>query len=287
MSRYNPCMPALRIAVPPELRAPVETAIGRTAAARAARVGTAELPEQASQRLRWQRLWLERRRGRGAGESEAEAALQDASQRAVLALLDRQVEAAVLPADAAGDAAWRLLEPRPGFTVCAEVWWGQAAEGAPFAWYEWPGAGAVSETAERLAVAGREVARWTGGATRTVVVSFAGGPHAERAATERLLATLSARMAIEHLPLYSPFFYRPEGLQAGALLAAITRLTGAAVPLLCIPRLRGAEMGAALRGAGGSWAGPLLAGAEAAAARLAAAADAAATCHWLLRAATA
>jgi hypothetical protein len=279
-------MSALRIVAPPELRAAVEAAIARGAGERA-RVGTAELPEAANLRLRWQRLWLERRRGRGAAASEAEAALHDASQRAVLALLDRQAEAAVLPADASGDAAWGLLEPRPGFAACAEVWWGEAAGGAPFAWFEWPGAAAVSETAERLAVAGREVARWTGGATRTVVVSFAGGPNAERAATERLLTTLSARTAVVHLPLYSPFFYRPEGLQAGALLAAITRLTGAAAPLLCIPRLRGAELGAALRGAGGSWAGPLLAGAEAAAARLApaaTAADAAATCHWLLRA---
>ncbi|MGN6591726.1 MAG: hypothetical protein ACTHJX_02390 [Terriglobales bacterium] len=280
-------MPALRITVPPELRAAVEAALGRGAGERA-RVGTAELPEQANLRQRWQRLWLERRRGRGAAVSEAEAALHDASQRAVLALLDRQAEAVVLPAHAAGDAAWRLLEPRAGFAACAEVWWGETATGTPIAWYEWPGGGAVSETAEHLRAAEREVARWTGSVVQTVVVSFAGGPHAERAATERLLATLSARTTVVHLPLYSPFFYRPDGLQAAELIAAVTRRTGVALPLLCVPRLRGAELGEALRAAGGSWAGPQLAGAEAAAARLAptaSATEAAATCHWLLRAA--
>jgi hypothetical protein len=283
-------MSAERIAVPPELRAVVEAAWARGGGEGGAQLYTPEMPEAANVRLRWQRLWLERRRGAGGDAAAAEAALRDSGQRAVLALLDRQAHAVLLPAGRDGDAAWKLLEPRRGATACAEVWLAQAAGAeAPAAWCEWS-AEPVSAVADRLCLAAAEVAHWARYPARTVVVGFAGGKDPEREATERLLATLRARTEVLHLSLYSPFYYRDEGLQAAALLAAVQRAVGAAIPVLCVPRLRGAELAAALRAAGGRWAGPLLCGAEAAAARLAPTAsstDAAATCQWLLRAADA
>jgi len=276
-------MSAERIAVPSELRAVAEAALTGVPGAR---LVNPEIPADANPRLRWHRLWLERRRGSGADTAAAEAALQDGGQRAVLAVLDRQADAVLLPAGAAGDRAWRLLEPRRGLTAVAEVWLAQTAAG-PVAWCEWNAAlGAAA--AEQLCLAVGEVAGWTQRPARAVVVTFAGGKDTERAATERLVATLRERTKALHLPLYSPLFYRDEGLQAAALLAAVQRAAGNVVPVLCMPRLRGTELGAAVRAGGGTWSGPLLAGAEMAAARLEAGASAAevtATVAWLLRAA--
>lgn len=243
------------------------------------------LPNDERERERWQRLWLERRKGAGATPAEAASALQSPSLRAVLAALDRRADAVLL--DETASAAWQLLEPR-NRQVCTDLWLGGHPEKPAecFAWWEMPPAGSVSLAAEQLCVAVAECARLQAQPAVAAVVSFLGSSVTRRPPAPALLPTLAARAPVQPLALYSPLFFRDGRLQAAALLAEIRRHTGAAAPVLFIPQLEREEFAAALLAARLPWAGPLLAGAELPAARLQAQATAAevqAAAAWLAR----
>ncbi|MGH9475004.1 MAG: hypothetical protein ACRD1C_01595 [Terriglobales bacterium] len=243
------------------------------------------VPSDERERTRWQRLWRERRGASGASTAEAEEALQNGSVRALLSVLDRQADAALLEESESAPARC-LLEPRRGFT-CADLWITGAPDdsAAVFGW--WSGdLDPVSWAADQVRAAVDELARLAGRPALAVVVAFAGGADAGRSARERFAATLAARVPVRSLSLYSPLFFRNGELLVPALLAAIRLQTGAALPLLCVPRLAQADVSAALLSSGSVLAGPLSAGAEVPVARLgrhATPAHAQATCAWLTR----
>lgn len=270
-------MASFRLAAPESLRpllasAPVE-------------VVSPAVPNDERERERWQRLWLERRRGAGATPAEAAAALQLPSLRTVLAALDRRADAVLL--DDTDSAAWQLLEPRSR-QICTDLWLGGPPEKPAecFAWWEAPPTANVSLAAEQLSGAVAEFARLQSQPASAAVVSLLGSAVTRRPPAPAFLATLAARAPVQPLSLYSPLFFRDGRLQAAALLAEIRRHTGVAAPVLFIPQLAREEFAAALLAARVPWAGPLLAGAEIPAARLpekATAAEAQAAAAWLVR----
>lgn len=248
---------SLRVAAPESLRPALE-------AARAPDVTVRWVapPREPLQRERWKRIWLERRRGRGADAAQAETALEDGATSALLAALDREAAALLLPPGA--DDAWAMLEPRTG-QRCADVAWAEL--GGEFGFFDWPGGGDLAAAAARFTSA----AAACGAAP--VLVRFAGGPSPRAGETTRAEATLQVRAPLRTLALYSPLFYGEGRLQAAPLLANIrAALRAPATPLLAIPGLAAAELAAAVRGAGGLWAGPFRAAAELPAARLSASA---------------
>lgn len=262
----------LRIAVPEALRAAAVPA----AAARPAPVLLAPAePDAARQRAAWERLWLERRRGRGGSPGEAEAALALAPVRAMLALLAQECDAALLSeADAGWERAWELLEPATPGGVCAELWIaalpGAGGRATTTGWCAWPGTERLSWAADTLANAADTLGRIAGAAATPVLLDFSNGRDPARPQLERLAATLAARQpATRLIQIYSPFFFEQGQLRARSVLAAVERQVPGTL-LLCGPRLQRAELAAALEAEGGSWAGPLAAGAERPAARVAA-----------------
>ena len=237
-------------------------------------------PAEARLQQRWQRLWLERRRGRGGSLAEAEAALRQDSTRALLLALDGAADAVVVNA-AESAAVWRLLEPAPA-QVCADLWLGRL--GGDLGWLDWQGGEDLSAAAERLRSASAAAARACGATALPVVVDFAGGRDPLRARIERWAETLRARTAAIYLQLYSPLLFSGTGLQVAALLQAVRKASGTAVPVMCIPQLPRSEFAAALTAAGGTWCGPFRAGAELPVACLSAEANpgqARATAAWL------
>lgn len=279
-------MTTLRLALPESLRAAV-------AAVRwsgtAPRLLSPPPPGGERERARWQRLWMERRAASGASPADAEAALRNASVRALLAVWDRQADAALLDAED-GAAARSLLEPRHG-VACSDYW----IAGAPgdcasaFAW--WSGSlEPLSRAADQLRATVDEWSRLSGGSAIAVVMELAAGDDAGRAPRARFAETVCARMSARTPKLYSPLFYRNGELQWQILLAALRPALGADPAVLCAPRLTLAQVSAAAENAGMPWAGPLYAGADVPAAELSPAAAPArvyATCGWLLRAAQA
>lgn len=238
------------------------------------------MPTDERRRERWQRLWLERRAPSGATPAEAMAALQSPSLRALLAVLDRQADAAIVDAaEPAAAAAWRWLEPRPQ-QLCAELWLAgdPAANRDELGWWEANAADPVSVAAEKLRSAVAEMARLTDRPALAAVVSLVGAGVTRRPPGDRFTATLVARAPALAVSVYSPLLFREGRLQAAALLAEIRRRTGVSTPVIFAPQLERAEMD--------PWSGPLLAGAEIAVARLrpdASATAAQATCAWLQR----
>ncbi|MGH9465871.1 MAG: hypothetical protein ACRD1Y_00815 [Terriglobales bacterium] len=277
----------LRLALPPSLRAGMQPLAGPGGFPALTLLSPA-LPADERQRQRWLRLWMERRKASGASAAEAEAALQIASVRAVLALLDRQADAALLDETEPGaEQAWQLLEPRSG-QACAEVWIGEPSPGsaAAFAWWLPPAAASVAAAAAQLQSAAADFARWAQQPVKPAIVSFLGGRDSQAAATARLASTLAARAPATVFSLYSPLLFRDGALQLSSLLAQVREHTGPGLPLLCIPPLPRSELASALLAQGGALTGPLLAGAEAAVARVradVAPARLQATCAWLLR----
>ncbi len=226
-------------------------------------------PEAARQRAAWERLWLERRRGRGGSSGEAEAALAEAPTRAMLALLAQECDAAVLSeADAGWQRAWALLEPAAPGGVCADLWIAELPGAATVGWCAWPGSEQLSRAADALATASATLSQIAGAPAVPVLLDFSNGRDHSRPQLERLAATLAARRPGARLvQIYSPFFFEQGQLRARNLLAAIGRQAPGTL-LLCGPRLHGAELAAAIEAEGGSWAGALAAGAERPAARL-------------------
>ena len=257
-------------------------------------------------RLRWQRL-LQETAGPGFTAEAGAGALGDASVRALLLVLDRQADAAVISTeDGAATALWRRLEPEPAAPgLCADLYIGEYASdaagqatGIRFGWVDWQddeaGAGGESpaHAAARLHAAAAALARAAGVPAPPLLVSFSGAPERLNPVEERFWRTLEARTPAARLPLYSPLFFSQGTLQAGAWLRALRRdwrpRPAPALPVLCVPRLARTEFAAALAAAGGSWAGPFRAGSRHPAARLAPAEAAAparadATLDWLLR----
>ncbi|MGH9481263.1 MAG: hypothetical protein ACRD1L_04140 [Terriglobales bacterium] len=284
-------MPSVRIALPEALRPRAEAAALRLPGPRPQLISP-PLPADPRQRLRWQRLWQERRAGAGASPAEAEAALHNPLLRAVLLTLDRGADAALLDeGDAGCAAAWQLLEPLQPTGACAELYLGSlpgATAPAPgFGWFDWPASGELSPAASQFHAAVAETARLAQAPAVPLLVDFSNGRNPLRPQWERWLLTLQARMPAQSCQLYSPLFYRQGELQAAALVDAVGLISRAATPVLCVPRLARRDFAASLLAAGGRWAGPFRAGAEVPAARLAPHADAAscqATLEWLSRA---
>ncbi len=281
-------MASPRIALAESLRLPAEAALARLPAPRPVLV-CPPLPEEPRLRLRWQRLWQERRRAAGESAAEAEAALRDASVRALLAALDRQAEAALLAtADALAASAWRVLEPLPGEPAVAALWIAElpAAPAPLLGWCDWPAAGGAHAAAIALRVAAAELERLGAGPAQPLALDFFGGREDSAARAAGLSGSLAARGAAASLRLYSPLLFAGGRLDASALAAHVAAAAPGAVPVMCAPRLPREEWAAAVERAGGSWAGPLCAGAEIAAALAAPGASAerlAASLRWLLR----
>ena len=266
-------MPSPRIALPASLRPAAEAAAAGWPGPRPQWLSPS-LPADPRLRARWQRLWHERRAGAGGTSAEADAALQDASVRALLLLLDQGAEAALLsPADAGAAAAWRMLEPRAPGGACADLWMGELPAGsgdaARFGWLDWPGADNLSQAVNQLRAAADELALLTPAPVAPCLVSFAGGRDPWRAHSQRFLDTLRERTAAQAIALYSPLFFKDGQLQVREWLQAVRQQCPGAAPMVCVPQLARAEFAAALEAAGGGWAGPLRAGAEKPVARLA------------------
>lgn len=280
-----------RIAVPDALRPAAEAASRRLGEPRLHFISP-PLPGESRQRLRWQRLWQERRASAGATPAESEAALQDASLRALLLALDHGAEAALLhEADAGCTSAWRLIEPLEPTGCCADLYMAtlpETAGGGPLGWFDWPGSAEASRAADQYHVAAKTAGRMAGASARLVALDFSNGRNALPSLWERWLQTLRTRIEVQERHLYSPLFYRQGALQVVAMVQALGKADYVGtVSVLCVPRLQRQEFAAALLAAGGSWAGPFRAGAETAAARLGASPEAAvtaATVYWLQRA---
>jgi hypothetical protein len=280
---------SLHIAVAESARAAAEAALQRLPPPRPVLVAP-DLPAEARLRLRWQRLWQERRRAAGESEAEAEAALRDGSARALLAALDRQADAVLLSAaDGRAGVAWSLLEPRPSQAAVADLWIAElpptgAPAGAPavVGWCDWPAAGAAA-AAHALRTAAAEIERLAAAPARPLALDFFGGREDKPARAAALAEVLAARGPAAGLRLYSPLLFSDGRLDALALAGRLRAAAGA-LPVIAAPRLAREEFAAAVERAGGSWAGPLRAGAEVPAA-LAPAAPAparlAATLRWL------
>lgn len=289
-------MTGLRVAVPPALQTAAAAAVP---ALGPVRVICPAPPRPERLEWRWQRLLRERGGHRSA--AELDAARQDGSVRAVLALLDHEADAALLSeSDPAWRLGWELLEPaRAASGTLAlpgtDVWIGSTAHGTgpgggmgtAFGWLEWANGTTTSAAVDRLRSAAASVGRATGRVAVPVVVNFSGGPSPVQAATQRFRRTLAERTTASMLDLYSPLFYAEGRLQASALVAAVQRsLAPSAIAVLCCPQLEGADVAASLENAGGRWAGPFRAGAEHPMARCATGlsqAQVTATLAWLLR----
>lgn len=275
-------MALLRLAVAASLME-AGTASTRRGGGAGVRVFAPALPSEERQRQRWQRIWMERRAATGASEAEAGAALQCASVRAILALLDHQADAALVDTAEAA-AAWPLLEPRTA-SGCADLYVGAGEGRARLGWCDCDAHAPPSGSAGQLRAASLELARLSGQPAVPAAISLS--PQAEPSPEfERLAVTLGARGPAAVVQLYSPLFFREGKLQAEALLNAIGSHTAPALPVLGLPAELRAEFAAAWCGSGGAWTGALRAGAEAAAARISASASAPemeATVSWLLR----
>ncbi len=255
-----------RIAVAESLLAAAEAAAARLPAPRP-RLFAPALPDDVRLRLRWQRLWQERRRAAGESAAESETALRDASVRALLAALDRQADAVLLhAADALAALAWRALEPPPGAPAPADFWIAAlpaaAAAHRVIGWCDWPAQGGAAAAAASLRVAAAALERMQGRPARPVALDWFGGREDCAAHAAGLGEVLAARGAAASLRLYSPLLFPGGRLDAPALAAHLAHAAAGAAPVVCAPRLPREEFAAAVERAGGSWAGPLRAGAE-------------------------
>jgi hypothetical protein len=276
-----------RIAVAESMRTAAEAALLRLVAPRPELLFP-ELPAETRLRLRWQRVWQERRRGSGESEAEAEAALRDSSARAMIATLDRQASGVCLAAaDALAAVAWKAIEPLPGRPAPTDFWIGElepGGSGGVMGWCDWPVEGPAAAAAA-LRAAAAELERLGAGQARPVALDWRGGREDTTGRAGGLGEVLGARGAGVELRMYSPLFY-PDGQLDAAAVARHLRAAAGATPVVCAPRLAREEFAAAIERAGGSWAGPLRAGGEIPAAMLPKAASTervAATLRWLAR----
>lgn len=227
-----------------------------------AETGNAGVPDE-RRRQRWLRILRERRRREA--PAALEAALLDPAVRALLLVLDRGAEAALL-GESGASTAWGLLEPT-ATGVCADLWIGRDGAGS-FGWLDVIAGEPAAATAARLQAASATLARALGQPALPLAAHFASGPDPHARAWENELATLRARQQVTVAELYSPLLFAAGRLQAPALLQAVRQAAGGAAPVLYAPKLPRAEFESAFAASGGVWCGPFRAGAEAPAACL-------------------
>lgn len=252
---FPPAKPRVRVVAPAAWEPVLE---------QAARLGLAEVQREpvtlgALRRTAYIRLLLERKAARGWDQLQAERALGEAPVHALTALLAGDCEAVLLPG-ACDPAALSLLEPAPGM-ACAAVWEGEAA-GRRFAWLEAPQRSSAAVATLLDSATAWRTTRW-GRPTLPVVVTFAGGKNDQAAVLTEAAATLLERAPGKAVHLYSPLFYRDGRLDTALLLDEIhAHLNVAVEPLLWVPQVAAAELGAGVLARGGTWAGAFWSGAE-------------------------